>query len=217
MHSLVSYSDRASSPPILICSHFRSNALPLQETTPFRQYVSSGRIRELWEWDITEEDFATTAGVITTIHLDQNRAMTWKPYFSQLLSRGGRIVLNGHVVRPFIDGLSTYQPLSVRGKTDLALTVLADHPIFSGIDRISCGSRRGVAGFYGRGHNPMPEGGVALTGVGPDLAPLDWAWKHPSGGAVFSHAGNDLWGVAEEDCTTDRLIANMVDWASFNI
>lgn len=194
--------------PILIWSHYRGDA-----PSPFQAHIDAGQIREVREWDITETDFETAPAVLTTMHLDQIRAQSWQPYFSRLLARGGRIALSGHIMRPFLDGLSPYIAAERPGRGGLVLTVLAEHPIFSGIDRIACGSRRGVAGFYGRGHNPMPPGAVALTGLGPTHAPIDWIWDTLEGGSVFSHAGNDLWGVSEDNETTARLISNLVAWA----
>jgi hypothetical protein len=147
------------------------------------------------------------------MHLDQIRAETWRPALERLLDRGGRIFVNGHVARPFVDGLAPFV-LSGRGQVDLAQTVLADHPVFAGVDRATFQRRRGVAGFYGRGHNPMPAGATALTGVGRDRAPLDWVWRRPAGGAVFSHAGNDLWGNTEDAATNARLADNVIAWVA---
>lgn len=193
--------------PILIWSHYRSGAL-----SPFQAPIAAGRIREVLEWEMTKEDFEGAPAVLTTMHLDQIRALSWQRYFGALLARGGRIALSGHVMRPFIDGLSPYIPAGKAGRDGLTLSVLAEHPIFDGIDRVACGVRRGVAGFYGRGHNPMPSGATALTGVGPAQAPIDWIWDRADGGSVFSHAGNDLWGVSEDEETTARQISNLVDW-----
>ncbi len=197
-----------ASPPILLKSHFGEGTL-----APFGPYLASGALRAVWEWDLTDSDFAQAPAIILTMHLDQIRAMHWRASFDTLLARGGRVVLSGHVMRPFIEGLDAYVPAPKDGKAGLALSVLADHPIFAGVDRLACGVRRGVAGFYGRGHNPMPEGAMALTGVGTAQAPIDWIWRRPDGGEVFSHAGNDLWSVAEPGRVTDRLVANMVLWA----
>lgn len=191
--------------PLLIRSHH--GGLP----RAIADLATDGRLVVIAEWDVTPDILHAAGGVITTMHLDQIRAETWRADVDALLDRGGRIFLNGHVARSFISGLKPFV-LSGRGPADLVQTVLADHPVFDGVDRGAFQRRRGVAGFYGRGHNPMPEGATALTGVGRDRAPLDWVWQRSAGGAVFSHAGNDLWGNTEDDAVTERLVRNVVGW-----
>ena len=153
-------------------------------------------------------------GLITTMHLDQDGLMEHANRLEALLDRGGRWFFNGHIMRPFLEGLSTYKPIKQAGRDDLRLTVLAPHPVFAGVDRDVLGARRGVAGFYGRGHNPMPEEAEAVTGIGPDRLPVDWDWHHPGGGRLFSHAGNDLPGASDVDRTARRIAQNIVDWTA---
>lgn len=193
--------------PLLIHSHH--GGLP----RAVADLAAAGRLAVVAEWDVTPAVLGATAGVITTMHLDQIRAETWRADLDALLDRGGRVFLNGHVARPFVSGLKPFA-LAGRSQADLVQMVLADHPVFDGVDRAAFQRRRGVAGFYGRGHNPMPQGATALTGIGRDRAPLDWVWQRPGGGAVFSHAGNDLWGNTEDAAVTDRLVRNVVGWAA---
>lgn len=194
-------------PPLLIRSHFGGMPQAIAEA------AAAGQLAVAWEWDVTPALLAAASGVITTMHLDQIRAETWAADLDALLDRGGHIFINGHVARPFVGGLRPFV-LSGRGQADLEQTVLADHPVFAGVERAQFQRRRGVAGFYGRGHNPMPAGATALTGVGRERAPLDWVWERPGGGAVFSHAGNDLWGNTDDEAVTARLIRNIVAWAA---
>lgn len=192
---------------LLIRSHF--GGVP----KGFADAAAAGRLAMPWEWDVTPALLSTARGVITTMHLDQIRAETWRADLDALLDRGGRIWINGHVARPFVTGLKPFV-LAGRGRADLLQTVLADHPVFDGIDRAAFQARRGVAGFYGRGHNPMPEGAVALTGVGAARVPLDWEWHRPGGGVVFSHAGNDIWGNSDDSAVTARLVAAVLAWTA---
>jgi hypothetical protein len=192
-------------PPLLVRSHF--GGMP----QAFAEAAASGRCVSAWEWDVTPALIAAASGVITTMHLDQIRAENWAADLEALLARGGRVFINGHVARPFVAGLKPFV-LSGRGQADLVQTVLAGHPVFEGVERASFQCRRGVAGFYGRGHNPMPDGAVALTGVGAAGAPLDWVWPRDGGGAVFSHAGNDLWGNTDDAEVTARLVRNIIAW-----
>ena len=120
----------------------------------FRSAAADGRVKVVRELDLTPAHFDEASGLITTIHLDQLGWPRFAVPLRQLLERGGRWIFNGHILRPFLPGLGVYMPLLQPKRDDLALTRLAEHPIFSGIDQQKLATNRGVAGFYGRGHNP---------------------------------------------------------------
>jgi hypothetical protein len=194
--------------PLLIRSHHGDLS------RPFAAMIAEGRLSARWEWAVEREHIASAAGILTTMHLDQIRALGWRDAFACLLDRGGRVLVNGHVAKPFIAGLEPFIPLASRSRADLTIHLLADHPVFAGLDRLAWRTSRGVAGFYGRGHNPMPEGGIALTGIGPDRRPIDWVWHRPRGGSVFSHAGNDLWGMSDHAGLAAQVAVNAVAWTA---
>jgi hypothetical protein len=194
--------------PLLILSHFGDPPRRICEL------IAAGCLTARREWDVSSNDIVAASGILTTMHLDQIRAMEWQDAFVHLLDAGGRIAINGHIARPFIPGLEPFAPLARQTRTDLAFDILADHPIFLGVDRLAWRFSRGVAGFYGRGHNPMPDGGIALTGISPERQPLDWVWHRPRGGSVFSHAGNDIWGMTGDEHNRLQVIDNLVAWAS---
>ncbi|HEY4201925.1 MAG TPA: hypothetical protein VGM83_15340 [Devosiaceae bacterium] len=188
---------------LLIHSHF--GPVP----APFAPAIAAGRIVSMRERQLTADHFHAAAGLVTTTHLDQVGFMQHAPALMAMLDRGGRWFFNGHMLRRFVDGLEIYRPIERPRRADYALTRLNDHPIFSGIDQKSLQENKGVAGFYGRGHNPLPAGGRAVNGIGPNLLPIDWEWQRPAGGRIFSHAGNDLGGMGGDSSAllTERIIA----------
>lgn len=168
--------------------------------------------------DLSAKHLETATGLITTMHLDQLGMMEFSKELEDFLQRGGRWFYNGHMMRSLVFGLKTYEHIAEEGKAALGLTELVDHPIFVGVDRSEFGASKGVAGFYGRGSNPLPNGALAITGVGRKKAPLDWDWITPGGGRVFSHAGNDLQGSGGTmgDGPT-ILMKNIISWTMAEI
>ena len=163
--------------------------------------------------ELTNAHLDAATGLITTMHLDQLGMMVFSGALEALLQRGGRWFFNGHMMRPLVFGLQTYEHVGETGKAALALTELADHAVFAGVDRAAFGDSKGVAGFYGRGSNPMPDGATALTGVGRKQAPLDWVWSTSGGGQLFSHAGNDLHGSGgAKGSGPTTLVKNILSW-----
>lgn len=180
---------------------------------PIRPHIEAGRLRLVRQIDLKASDLNAANGLIATIYLDQIDFAARESMVKTFLAGGGRIVLNGHIVRPFIEGMKPFVPLASQRRSDLTLKRLAPHPVFAGILAKAHQTQRGVAGFYGRGHNPPLPGATLVTGIGPDRLPVDWEWLAPGGGVLFVHAGNDIWGTAD-DAGIDALIAErIVDWA----
>ncbi len=164
------------------------------------------------ERDLTPAHFDRATGLITTSHLDQIGFMSRSESVQKLLARGKNWFFNGHILRELIPGLGIFVPIIAARRADLVLTRLNEHPIFEGIDQKSFEENKGVAGFYGRGHNPLPSGALPVNGVGPDRHPIDWEWRPPGGGAIFSHAGNDLGGMGGPNSTHERVAPRIIAW-----
>ena len=180
----------------------------------FDKPKAEGKLRRVRQHDLTAADFAEAAGLITTMYLDQVGFLEHAVSLEAFLGRGGRWIFSGHMLRPPISNLGIYVPLPDPRRADFALTRLSEHPIFTGIDQKALEVNRGVAGFYGRGHNPMPPGATAINGLGPQQLPIDWDWARPDGGHIFSHAGNDFWHNGDDAALHQVLADRAVTWAA---
>jgi hypothetical protein len=180
----------------------------------FQHQADRGHLRLVRERDLDAAHFAAASGLITTQHLGQVGLMQHAGSLQALLARGGRWIFNGHLARALVPGLGAYLPLGNPRRADFALTRLSHHPVFDGIDQKALEEDRGVAGFYGRGHNPMPQGATAINGIGPQLLPVDWDWALPGGGRILSHAGNDFWNSGDDDALKQVLADCALAWVS---
>jgi hypothetical protein len=172
--------------------------------------VGYGRVKIVGEAELTGDLIASARGIITTMHLDQIGFLRHRSVLADFFNREGRLFFNGHILKPFVDGLQTYRPSPSRKLADLELFRLDPHPVFGDLDPADMMTRKGVAGFYGRGHNPLPKGGRALTGIGAQKQPIDWEWALPDGGMMFSHAGNDLWSLAPGGYDAEKALAERI-------
>lgn len=196
---------------LLVHSHY--GPTPVQ----YEPAIAAGRILSVREVALTDAHFDAATGLITTTHLDQIGFQARRPALTRLLDRGGRWFFNGHMLRVFVEGLGIYQPIGGARRADYVLTRLNPHAIFDGIEQRGLEENRGVAGFYGRGHNPLPAGGLAVNGIGPARLPVDWDWPRPAGGRIFSHAGNDLGGMGGEGGPGALLTERILDWCEGRI
>lgn len=164
--------------------------------------------------DLTAEMLGAHRGLITGQQLDQDAMLRLKPALEAFLDRGGRWFFNGHMVRPLVDGMAQYRSIAEPKRADFDLSAVNPHPIHDGIDLNKLETNRGVAGFYGRGCNPLPEGAVAVNGLGAARVPVDWVWARPKGGRIFSHSGNDLAGMGLEWGLAPELSARILAWTN---
>lgn len=170
-----------------------------------------GEVTIVEQHRLTAEILLAHQGLVTGQQLDQDAMLQLKPALEAFLDQGGRWFFNGHVVRPLVNGLRQYQPIAQPRRASFDLTTVNPHPLFDRLDLKQLETNKGVAGFYGRGCNPMPDGAVAINGLGASQVPVDWVWARPGGGRILSHSGNDLgsmgleWGLAPE--LTSRILA----------
>lgn len=154
--------------------------------------------------------FDAAVGLITTTHIDQLGFPAWSGAVQAMLSvAGGGSSTAISCARP---GLRIYVPIVRAKRADLVLTRLRAHPIFEGIEQSSFEENKGVAGFYGRGHNPLPEGAVAINGVSAQNLPIDWESSLPGGGRMFVHAGNDIGGMGGPNKTHEVVAPRILSW-----
>lgn len=176
--------------------------------------AAEGAIEIVEQTDLTHARLLASRGLVTGNQLDQNAMLAMRDTLAAFLDAGGRWFLNGHIVRPLLDGMAQYRPIDTPRRSDFALTSVNSHSIFAGIDLKQIETNKGVAGFYGRGCNPLPMGAVAVNGLGEAQVPVDWVWARPGGGRVFSHAGNDLGAMGQDWGLSPELTRRILDWTA---
>lgn len=155
--------------------------------------------------------------ILVSMLADQVTLAEQSDKLEAFLDAGGTLVFNGHVAHAPIAGLTPFVPQTGRGIDSLTVHRLAEHPVYDGVSAQDLTFRRGVAGFYARGHNPPPAGAVALNGLGPDKVPVDWVWRRPGGGTVLMHCGLDLWAFAGDPTTASRMAPQLLDWLQTDV
>ncbi|MCW5721434.1 MAG: hypothetical protein KIS86_09855 [Devosia sp.] len=157
--------------------------------------VSGHQIHFYQQYDTDRLDWTGYDAVLLSMSADQVHLGEISGKLAAYLDAGGTLLINGHVARPFLPELRRYEPMAKRGLNELTIHRESAHPLFEGISAASLTLRKGVAGFYGRGSNPPPEGALVIHSVGPDHVAVDWLYERPQGGRIFVHSGVELWAV----------------------
>lgn len=182
--------------------------------------------REVDVYDLPEALTADVTGVYLTGDVDQEFLAEHRDLLTAFVTGGGRVLVNGHVQRVFLDGLTRWRKLDYRSPVDLELRSVSEHPVWQGIDPKSLlyntGTpgpvpfeeleRIGVAGFYGRGcYLGLPEHARVVHTIGRTAAPIDY--DYPLGaGRVLVHGGNDLMQFANPNRGTAALRPQIIRW-----
>lgn len=170
-------------------------------------------------YSFTEEILDACRGLVINAGCDQIFLERHRDILSSWVRSGGRLLVNGHPLRRFVDLLPSIRKLEFHGLRDVWLSTVDDHPIWNNVDRrdllLRTGvpgthtfeelTRIGVAGFYARNYlADIPEGSRIITGIGPGKLPVDLTY--PLGdGEVIVHAGNDLHGFGLVDAINSHL------------
>jgi|GEM_PF-551028 len=164
------------------------------------------------QYDLPNLELDRFGAIVLSMLTDQHSLMAERDRLTAFLNGGGCVQINGHLAYPLFDGIGPYIPLPGRSVQDLQVHRLADHPIFDQVSEQDLTFRRGVAGFYGRGHHAPPPGAIILNGLGPERRPVDWLWQRPQGGTILLHAGIDPWIYAGDATSAARLPRQLFAW-----
>lgn len=168
-------------------------------------------------YDLPETDLAAFDALLIPTGVDQRVLAEQRERLQAFLDTGHAIVYCGHVAYPFLAGLAEFVPLEHFRLEDLTVTPVCSHPLFEGVEPHDLTFRKGVAGFYGRGHNPQPPDALVLNVLGTARVPLDWIRNYAGGGVLLVHAGNDVWGYGQDSSSASRLTSNLLQWIAGRI
>lgn len=180
-------------------------------------------VREVVEpldmYALPSADLDPYIALIITGNVDQELLYRERGVIRSFLDGGKVVVFSGHLLHPWLPGAGTFVPKNIDSLGDYRVRVVTPHPIFKGVKEEDLTFRRGVAGFFARGHNPPAEGAeVLLELVGGE--PIVYIDRHSTNGTILTHSGHDLLGfgmdgLSSEDApqTTARHIApQLLDW-----
>jgi hypothetical protein len=167
-------------------------------------------------YDLSGLDLEPYAALLVAGMVDQEYLMTCRDTVARFLGRGRVVVFCGHLFRPWLPGCPPFVPAAIATVGDYAVHVeeapLERIPVFASVDPDDLTYRRGVAGFFARGHHDPPPGATVLARLAGGQ-PITWVDEQATPGAVLVHAGADLLGYGADDSSASRVGPQLVDWA----
>ncbi len=162
-------------------------------------------------YQLAQVDLARYAGVVVPPLVDQEHLARHRGVIEAFLDIGGVVVFGGHLHRDWLPGASVFTPLEAPRLGDYKVSFVSDHPVFRGVDAADLTFRRGVAGFFARGHHPPPEGAEVLTRLAGGQ-PTTYVDQTSTAGTILVQASWDLLGYpAGLGTTSARIPGQLLD------
>lgn len=163
-------------------------------------------------YELPSVDLDPYAAVLVGGMVDQEFLWRHRDVVESFLKRGRVVVFCGQLLRSWLPGCGTFVPANIGSMRDYAVHLVEPDPVFAGVDARDLTFRRGVAGFFARGHHPPPPRAKVLAALAGGQ-PTTWIDRATTPGTVFAHAGGDLLFYAQVDSTAARLAPQLLDWA----
>jgi hypothetical protein len=151
----------------------------------------SDRLARIDCYALASTDLTRYAGLLIPPTVDQEHLATQRRVIRRYLDSGGVVVFGGHLNQDWLPGGSTFVPLANRSLAGYRVTEVANHPIFHGMTPDDLTFRRGVAGFFARGHHPLPDGAEVLTRLSGG-EPATYLDRTTTAGTIVVQASSDL-------------------------
>jgi hypothetical protein len=148
------------------------------------------RIDQLDCYALDRVDLSGYRGLIIAGMVDQEYLLRQRPRIEAYLASGGVLVFGGHLHRRWLPGCSPFVPLQHPTLAAYRVAEVADHPLFEGLGPDELTLRRGVAGFFARGHHPPPPGAEVLVRLGGG-EPATYLDRVSTAGTVLVQATSD--------------------------
>lgn len=162
-------------------------------------------------YDLAEADLDAYAGLIIEGMVDQEHLYRHRDVIHGYLAAGGVVVFSGQLFRPWLPGCGPFVPKRIRSRHDYEITIAAPHPIFDGVTSDDLTRRRGVAGFFARGHHPPPPGVETILTL-PDGEPVVYIDRTTTAGVILAHSGHSLLGWGEPESRAARIDGQLLSW-----
>jgi hypothetical protein len=156
-------------------------------------------------------DLSRYIGLVVPGLADQEFLLEQRHLIRAWLDAGGVLAFSGQLFRPWLPGGRPFVPTTVRSFRDYAVRIVCSHPVFDGVTDDDLTFRKGVAGFFARGHHPVPEGAEVLVRLSGG-EPVVYIDRVTTAGTMFVHAGNDIFGYADAEGRCARLVPQLLAW-----
>lgn len=166
-------------------------------------------------YELGNTDLTSYKCMIILNFVDQDFLYEERKVIEEFLNSKKIVCFFGNLVTKFIPGQELFIPKEIRGHWDYNISIAKPNSIFEGVLEEHMTTRKGVKGFFARGHHPAPQGAEILLTL-PDGEPVTFIDRNSSKGTIFMHSGGNLFDYTRMDqgepTTTERISPQLMQW-----
>lgn len=147
------------------------------------------------QYELSIDSLAPYNCLVVTDNCDQEFLFEKSDIITNFLNDGKMVIFSGNIATPWLQGASLFVPKVINNYTDYEVQVVMDNPIYAGVEIDDMVFKKGVAGFFARGHHEAPKGADVYLTLG-EGRPVTYVDRVSSNGTIIVHAGFDLFGYA---------------------
>ncbi|MGM9927934.1 MAG: phosphate starvation-inducible protein PhoH [Bacillus sp. (in: firmicutes)] len=163
------------------------------------------------QYDLEKADLKDFQCLVINGFVDQEFLVTQKEKIRDFLNMKKIVIFCGNLFCDWLPGGSNFIPKEINSFKDYVVSIAKPHPIFEDVESDDMTFNKGVAGFFARGHHPIPEGAEVLLTL-PGNEPITYIDRHSTEGTILVHVGFDLFGNMNNNKTTDRISNQLLKW-----
>ena len=153
----------------------------------------SGRVDRVDCYALDRTDLSRYALLVVPPTVDQEHLARHRRVIRDYLDGGGVLLFGGQLHRDWLPGASMFVPLPRPSLAAYRVAGGRRPPDLRGVGPDELTFRRGVAGFFARGHHPVPPGAEVLVRLGGG-EPVTYLDRTSTRGTILVHASGDLLG-----------------------
>jgi hypothetical protein len=161
-------------------------------------------------YDLPSYDSSEHICMVVSGLTDQEFLYREKEIIRQFLDQGKVLLFSGHIFREWLPGAKAFIPKSIHSYNDYEVSIAQPHPIFEGVLTQDMTFRKGVSGFFARGHHPLPPGAEGLLSL-PGGELITYIDRVSTKGTIIVHSGNDLLSYNDVS-TAGRIRTQLIAW-----
>lgn len=164
-------------------------------------------------YSLETADLSAYKCLVITGFSDQDYLYEMRHIIRDFLAARKVVVFCGNLVTDWLPGGKPFVAKDIKRFSDYRIKKVIDHPIFQGVEEDDMTLKKGVAGFFARGHHPVPEGGEVLLTLN-EGEPITYIDRNSTEGTILVHVGFDLFGYMQTDekKSTDRISMQLRNW-----
>ena len=178
---------------------------------PFAAEPWAGAVEPIDVYALDATDLDRVGALLLGGMIDEEYLHRQRDVVESFLADGKVVVFAGHLLRAWLPGCGPFVPAEIRTFHDYALQLVSPHPVFAGVDPSDLTYRRGVAGFFARGHHPAPPGAEVLLALAGGQ-PVTYVDRATTAGTILVHAGGGLLDGGDRTTTAGRVLPQLLAW-----